>query len=97
MKNEEKKEPQPKVLKGIMLRADSPARAWYKLQIIEIPGGYVIEKRSGRQGSAGIVECWFRWSLPEAEKFFTQIFNEKTRCNRKRVYVLVPDELMMAG
>lgn len=45
MKIEEQKELQAKVLKRIMLRADSPAGAWYKLQIMEIPGGYVIEKR----------------------------------------------------
>ena len=75
-----------RVIQQMMLNANSSAGAWYQLRLLEIPGGFVIEKRSGRRGKAGQMECWFRWTQLDAEKVFSKIYKAKTRPGRKRVY-----------
>lgn len=75
-----------RVIQQMMLKANSSAGAWYQLRLLEIAEGYVIEKRSGRRGTEGQMECWFRWTQLDAEKVFKKIYKAKTRPGRKRVY-----------
>jgi hypothetical protein len=76
-----------RVIQQMILNANSSAGAWYQLRLLEIAEGYVIEKRSGRRGAEGQMECWFRWTQLDAEKVFSKIYQAKTRPGRKRVYV----------
>ena len=67
------------------LEADSVRKAWYEIILTAHPGGgFLVTKRSGPAGSAGISETWFRWSLADAVVKFQNISVKKRakRCGR---------------
>jgi hypothetical protein len=77
---------QPEILQQIFLQADSACHAWYRLRLLHIRDGYVIEKSSGSSRGHGQIEAWFRWGREDAERVFSKIIQKKTRPNRTRVY-----------
>ena len=79
---------QPEVLQQVFLQADSACDAWYRLRLLHIRDGYVIEKSSGSARGRGQLEAWFRWGREDAEKVFSKIVHNKTKSNRSRVYRL---------
>jgi hypothetical protein len=81
---------QPEVLQQIFLKADSVCHAWYRLRLLHIRDGYVIEKSSGSARGRGQLEAWFRWGREDAERVFSKIVHNKTKPNRSRVYRLSP-------
>lgn len=67
----------------IRLEAESTFGAWYELYLVVTPGGYLIEKHSGSsRGFSRQKEIWFRRTLSEAERKYSQILNSKL--NQKR-------------
>jgi hypothetical protein len=81
-------ENQPEILQQVFMEADSACHAWYRLRILHIRDGYVIEKSSGSSRGHGQLEAWFRWGREDAERVFTKIIQRKTKPNRSRVYHL---------
>ena len=72
-----------RVLNSIRLEAESVMGAWYELYLVLTPNGYLIEKHSGSShGQGRQKETWFRRSLPDAERKYAQILNNKL--NQKR-------------
>lgn len=76
----------PDVIRQVLLQAESACSAWYRLRLLQIRDGYVIEKTSGSTRGRGQLETWFRWQREDAEKVFSKIIRRKTKSNRKRVY-----------
>lgn len=74
------------ILQQVLLQANSPCHAWYRLRLLHIRDGYVIEKSSGRSGGQGKMEAWFRWRREDAEEVFAKIIQRKTKPSRLRVY-----------
>ena len=71
------------ILRHIRLEAESVFGAWYELYLVETQSGFLIEKHSGsNRCSNRQKETWFRRSLPDAERKYTQILNSKL--NQKR-------------
>jgi len=81
---------QPEVIRQIFLQADSVCSAWYRLRLLQIRDGYVVEKSSGSTRGSGQMEAWFRWGREDAERVFSKIVQNKTRTNRTRVYRMSP-------
>ena len=79
---------QPEILQQVFLQADSACNAWYRLRLLHIRDGYVIEKSSGSARGRGQLEAWFRWGREDAERVFSKIVHNKTKPNRSRVYRL---------
>ena len=76
------------VLQRIRLEAESVRGAWYELYLVCTQSGFLIEKHSGSAyGLSRHKETWFRRSLPDAERKYTQILtnklNQKRRSPRK--------------
>jgi len=76
------------VLQRIRLEAESELSAWYELYLVVTPNGFLIEKHSGSsRGPGRLKETWFRRSLPEAKRKYSQILsiklNNKRRSPRK--------------
>lgn len=78
----------PEIIWQVFLKADSACHAWYRLRLLHIRDGYVIEKTSGRSQGRGQLEAWFRWRREDAERVFSKIVHNKTKPNRSRVYRL---------
>jgi hypothetical protein len=71
------------VLQRIRLEAESALGAWYELYLVVTPNGFLIEKHSGSaRGLSRQKETWFRRTLPDAERKYTQILSSKL--NQKR-------------
>ena len=71
------------VLQRTRLEADSTLGAWYELYLVDTPSGFLIEKHSGSSHSLSRhKETWFRRTLPDAERKYSQILNSKL--NQKR-------------
>lgn len=78
------------VIRQVSLQAKSAYNAWYRLRLLQIRDGYVIEKSSGSARGHGQMEAWFRWGLEDAEKVFSKIVGQKSKKNRTRVYQVSP-------
>jgi hypothetical protein len=76
----------PEIIRQVFLQAESACSAWYRLRLLQIRDGYVVEKSSGSTRGRGQMEAWFRWGLEDAEKVFSKIVQKKTKPNRTRVY-----------
>lgn len=76
----------PEIIRSIRLEATSIRNAWYELRVLKFADGYVVEKKSGVEGSKGLTESYYRSSLPEAEEKFFSILNAKIRGNSRRKY-----------
>ena len=76
------------IIRQVFLQAESPCHAWYRLRLLHIRDGYVIEKSSGSARGRGQLEAWFRWGREDAERVFSKIVHNKTKSNRPRVYHL---------
>lgn len=74
------------IIQQVFLQADSARHAWYRLRLLHIRDGYVIEKSSGSSRGRGQLEAWFRWGREDAERVFSRIVQRKTKPNRSRVY-----------
>jgi hypothetical protein len=74
------------VIRQVFLQAESTCNAWYRLRLLQIRDGYVVEKSSGSTRGRGQMEAWFRWGLEDAERVFSKIVHKKTKPNRTRVY-----------
>jgi hypothetical protein len=83
------------VLQRIRLEADSLQSAWYELYLVVTTNGFLIEKHSGSSRSPSrMKETWFRRSLPEAKRKYSQILSLKLNRERKspRKYKVVNNE-----
>ncbi len=83
------------ILQRIRLEAESTLGAWYELYLVITPSGFLIEKHSGSTRSPSRQkETWYRRSLPEAKRKYTQILNSKLsqRRSNPRKYKVVKDE-----
>lgn len=78
----------PEVLRQVFLQANSARSAWYRLRLLQIRDGYVVEKSSGSARGRGQLEAWFRWGREDAERVFTRILQRKTKPSRARAYSL---------
>jgi len=81
------------VLQRVRLEAESAFGAWYELYLVVTPNGFLIEKHSGSTHSLSRQkETWFRRTLPDAERKYTQILtsklNQKRRSPRKYTVVV---------
>lgn len=76
----------PEVLQETILRATSPCKAWYRLRLLRLVEGFVVEKTCGSSRSRGQYEAWFRRCRPDAEKLFANIVLRKSRGRRGRNY-----------
>lgn len=76
----------PEIIRQVFLQAESARSAWYRLRLLQIRDGYVVEKSSGSTRGRGQMEAWFRWGREDAERVFSKIVQIKTRTNRTRVY-----------
>ncbi len=87
---------EPRLVKSIVLAADSCRKARYHLQIYELchGAGYVIAKQSGPAGFINAEEFWYRPSLELAEKKYTDILHAKTGRKTGRLY---REERSLAG
>ena len=74
------------ILQSIRLEADSPKKAWYELQLVQLLEGYAVIKVSGPQGSSGQEVDWFFRALEPADKRYTTIVNQKTARKSGRQY-----------
>lgn len=74
------------IIRQVFLEADSACSAWYRLRLLQIRDGYVVEKSSGSARGRGQLEAWFRWRRDDAERVFTKIVCQKSKPNRARVY-----------
>lgn len=74
------------VIRQVFLQAESTCSAWYRLRLLQIRDGYVVEKSSGSTRGRGQMEAWFRWGLKDAERVFSKIVHKKTKPNRTRAY-----------
>jgi hypothetical protein len=85
---------EPRLIKSIVLAADSCRKARYHLQIYELchGAGYVIAKQSGPAGLMKAEEFWYRPSLELAEKKYTDIIHAKTGRKTGRQYSEVYSE-----
>ncbi|MDR3580211.1 MAG: hypothetical protein P4L44_09645 [Oryzomonas sp.] len=71
------------VLQRVRLEADSELDAWYELYLVVTPSGFLIEKHSGSaRGCGRQKETWFRRTLPEAKRKYSQILGCKLNQNR---------------
>jgi hypothetical protein len=83
------------VLQRTRLEADSALGAWYELYLVITPNGFLIEKHSGSSRSLNRQkETWFRRSLPDAKRKYSQILNNKLNHSRRspRKYKVVNNE-----
>ena len=72
------------ILQRIRLEAESVRGAWYELYLVDTPNGFLIEKHSGSaHGPGRQKETWFRRTLPDAERKYTQILSSKLNQKRK--------------
>lgn len=80
----------PSILKSILLTANSPKNAWWKLEIIEHNGKYYIRKLSGIPGHVLDRRIWPMESYVEAEKEYYRKIKAKLNPKRKspRKYTL---------
>jgi hypothetical protein len=76
----------PEVITQVFLQADSVWHAWYRLRLLALSDGYLIEKSCGSTRGYGQMEAWFRWGREDAEKFYFKILNKKINPNRSRAY-----------
>lgn len=74
------------IIKEVTLVANSVRKAEYRVSLLRLAEGYAVEKISGPSGKRGVPDAWYRRSLDEAEKKFSDIIREKTRPGRKRQY-----------
>jgi hypothetical protein len=84
-----------RILQRIRLEAESVRGAWYELYLVDTPNGFLIEKHSGSaHGFSRQKETWFRRTLPDAERKYSQILNSKLNQKRKnpRKYQVVGSE-----
>lgn len=79
-----------RILDKVYLEANSPKKAWYVLELVELAEGFAIIKHSGSQSAKGIEEAWFRLTLEQAEKKFSDIKNKKMNKQTGRIYIEVP-------
>ena len=81
------------LLQSTRLEADSVWKAWYELYLVATASGYLIEKHSGSAQRPGWhKETWFRRTLPDAKRKYTQILNGKlnpTRHSPRKYKVVV--------
>jgi hypothetical protein len=83
------------VLQHSRLEADSQPSAWYELYLVVTPQGFLIEKHSGSLMQPDrLKETWFRRSLREAKRKYSQIFSFKLNQTRKKhgKYKVMNDE-----
>jgi hypothetical protein len=83
------------ILQRIRLEADSELSAWYELYLVVTQSGFLIEKHSGSSRSnSRLKETWFRRTLPEAKRKYSQILSLKLNHKRRspRKYKVVNDE-----
>jgi len=66
------------VIRQVFLQAESTCNAWYRLRLLQIRDGYVVEKSSGSTRGCGQMEAWFRWGLEDAERVFSKIVQIET-------------------
>ena len=76
----------PEVLEEIVLRATSPCKAWYRLRLLRLVEGFVVEKTCGSSRGRGQYEAWFRRCRLDAEKLFAKIVLRKRGGRRSRIY-----------
>ena len=74
------------VIRTIMLQADSVRQAWYRLRLVRLGEGYVIEKSSGARNGKPVFETYFRVNLPEAEEKYFSLLGAKIRGRGQRKY-----------
>jgi hypothetical protein len=79
------------VLKEVVLQADSPKRAFYRLWAEEIGIGYLVRKESGIEGKVMHAENWWRDNEQAALDLYERKLRQKTNPNRKhpRRYTIV--------
>ncbi len=79
---------QPRLVKSIVLAAESSRKAQYHLQIYELGhgAGYVIAKQSGPTGFIHAEEFWYRPTREMAEIKYTEIVRSKTGRSKGRRY-----------
>lgn len=76
-----------KLVRTITLEAEnSPRHAWYKLELRQIQGGYVIAKASGARGAKPAEESYYRPTLDAAQAKFDQILRGKIKSRQPRHY-----------
>lgn len=83
------------IIQRIRLEAESELGAWYELYLVVTPSGFLIEKHSGSARSfSRQKETWFRRTLPEAKRKYSQILSCKLNHNRRnqRKYKVAIDE-----
>lgn len=72
------------ILQRIRLEADSRLSSWYELYLVVTPHGFLIEKHSGSpMGHSRLKETWFRQTIPEAKRKYSQILNSKLQHKRR--------------
>lgn len=79
-----------RILDTANLKTNSARNAWYVLELVELAEGFAIIKHSGPQSAKGIEEAWFRLTLEQAEKKFSDIKNKKMNKKTGRIYREVP-------
>lgn len=86
------------VLQQIRLEAESVRSAWYELYLVRTPNGFLIEKHSGSLlGHSRQKETWFRRTLCDAERKYSQILSNKLNPKRRspRKYMVVDAGIML--
>jgi hypothetical protein len=69
--------------------SESPRRAYYIVEIIQLPpgAGFVVRKRSGCANSMGCVETWWRPGLRSALEKKALLVSAKLKKKKGRIYV----------
>lgn len=83
------------ILQRIRLEAESAFGAWYELYLVVTPNGFLVEKHSGSSHRLNRQkETWFRRTLPDAERKYSQILNMKLNQKRRspRKYKVVEND-----
>ena len=77
----------------IRLEANSVKHPYYEISIYRLPAsGFLIQKRSGAQGSRGVVENWWRPGLRQAIEKKGQLIASKLNKKKGRVYTVISVE-----
>ena len=72
------------ILQRIRLEADRQLSSWYELYLVVTPHGFLIEKHSGSSmGNSRLKETWFRQTIPEAKRKYSQILSSKLNHERR--------------
>ncbi len=81
------------IIKSVMLKAQSPKKAWYKITLEHNPTNknYFISKKSGTHLKTLDSRTWKFNSYAQAKKFFLAKIKQKTnqRKSSSRVYSIV--------